>query len=110
MPNVPNVRGGLYTQAPWRVVPIERNKKTHQGCLGIFPVDGPPISTVDGVNIRNRSAKAVADANLISAAPELLAALNRCRNALDSHALFESERRHALEQADAAISKALWPV
>ena len=92
-----------HSPAPWRVVPIVRNKRNHIGDLCIFGGNGHqvPIARVGPINTRRPSPRAVADANLMKAAPTMLVALK----AAEAH-IAEDPVQPVLAQVRAAISEA----
>ena len=62
------------------VVPIERNKRTHQGVLAIFPPAGLPVGEVKVMDVRRPAVAEAGYARLFAAAPQLLAALKQIRD------------------------------
>ena len=92
-----------HTPGPWRIIPIEDNKRTHQGALHIFPTEGSPVASVRSVNVRHPRPQAVADAQLIAAAPDLLAAL---KDAIELFGVSNPDQNSWQHVAAAAIAKA----
>lgn len=98
-----------HTPGPWGV---QRVKGSYLVPFHVLAEDGKPVAYCEGDQLRpDRTGigEARANARLIAAAPELLAALKDCRDWLvaicDSTKLEETERGY-LEAATNAIAKA----
>ena len=91
------------TPGPWEV--RKHSYGTVRDAEGIFRV-GEKTPLIDGVWGRNLS-EADANARLIAAAPELLAALQELREQLRQHVKLDVKKHYSLMVADAAAGTAI---
>lgn len=93
-----------HTPGPWRVF-TAKPPNDHK-IIGIGELTGEGIADCGFGVWRGGSAEALANARLIAAAPELLAALKAARRYVETCADPFNKDDHVLKQVDAAIARA----
>lgn len=93
-----------HSPVPWTVAPRLTASENHKGYRIAGGGDGFYIADVYPMD--EDGAEGGANASLIAAAPELLAALEFCHSVIREGGLWDMSERMAVDKANAAIAKA----
>ena len=96
-----------HTPGPWRVFEVPEFKRSDPAKVGVGRDDGADIAHCSGFDSQRSKEEELANARLIAAAPELLAACERALNWLSSYP--GGCAMSAYLQARAAVDKATKP-